>query len=38
MGFLWGILKTITLVFAVIIAGLVVLDGTLLANLLKKSE
>ena len=38
MGFLWGILKTVTLVFAVIIAGLVVLDGTLFANLFKKNE
>lgn len=38
MGFIWGILKAVTLVFAVIIAGLVVLDGTLLANLFKKNE
>lgn len=36
MGLLWSILKAMTLVFAVIIAGLVLLDGTLLANLFRK--
>jgi hypothetical protein len=39
MGFLWGLVKAVTLVFAVIIAVLVVVDGSLLANLLgKKNE
>jgi hypothetical protein len=39
MGFLWGIVKAVTLVFAVIIAALVVIDGSLIANLFsKKSE
>ena len=39
MGFLWGFFKAVTLVFAVIIAVLVVVDGSLLANLLgKKNE
>ena len=36
MGFLWGFFKAVTLVFAVIIAVLVVVDGSLLANLLGK--
>jgi uncharacterized membrane protein len=36
MGLLWGILKLVTLVFGVIIAVLVVVDGTLLANLFRK--
>ncbi len=39
MGFLWAFFKAVTLVFAVIIAVLVVVDGSLLANLLgKKNE
>jgi fumarate reductase subunit D len=39
MGILWGLFKAVTLVFAVIIAVLVVIDGSLLANLLgKKNE
>ena len=39
MGFLWGVFKAVMLVFAVIIAVLVVIDGSLLANLFgKKNE
>jgi hypothetical protein len=39
MGFFWGFFKAVMLVFAVIIAVLVVVDGSLLANLLgKKNE
>jgi hypothetical protein len=38
MGFLWGLVRTVFLFFAVIIAALVVLDGTLLANLFNKSD
>jgi hypothetical protein len=39
MGFVWGIVKAVTLFFAVIIAVLVVIDGSLIANLFnKKSE
>ena len=39
MGFLWGFFKAVALVFAVIIAVLVVIDGSLLASLLgKKNE
>ena len=38
MGFLWGLVKAITLAFAVIIAVLVVVDGSLLANLLGKKN
>lgn len=38
MGFLWGLLRTVCLFFAVIIAALVIIDGTLLANLLGKKE
>ena len=39
MGLLWGIVKAVTLVFAGVIALLVVVDGSLLSNLLgKKSE
>jgi hypothetical protein len=39
MGFLWGFFRAVTLAFAVIIAVLVVVDGSLLANLLgKKNE
>jgi len=38
MGFLWGLVRTVFLFFAVIIAALVVLDGALLGNLLNKSD
>lgn len=38
MGFLWGILRTVCLFFAVIIAALVIVDGSLLANLLNKKD
>ena len=38
MGFVWGIFKAIMLVFTVIIAVLVVIDGSLLANLLGKNK
>jgi hypothetical protein len=37
MGLLWGIFKAIVLFFSVVIAALVVIDGTLFANLFKKS-
>jgi len=36
MGFLWAVLRTIMLFFSVVIAALVVIDGTLFGNLLKK--
>jgi hypothetical protein len=38
MGCIWGAFKAVVLAFAVIIAVLVVLDGSLLANLLGKSK
>ena len=38
MGFLWLFFKAVTLVLAVIIAVLVVVDGSLLANLLGKKN
>jgi hypothetical protein len=38
MGFLWGLVRTVGVGFAVIIAALVVIDGSLLTNLFKKSE
>jgi hypothetical protein len=38
MGFFWGLLRTVLLFFAVVIATLVIIDGTLLANLLGKKE
>jgi hypothetical protein len=38
MGLLWGAFKGIMLFFTVIIAVLVVIDGSLLANLMKKPE
>jgi hypothetical protein len=38
MGFLWGLLRAVFTFFAVIVAVLVVIDGTLLANLLGKKE
>ena len=36
MGFLFGLVKTVLLVFSVIVALLVAVDGTLFANLLGK--
>jgi hypothetical protein len=38
MGFLWGLVRAVVLLFAVLIAALVVIDGSLLANLLRKNE
>jgi hypothetical protein len=38
MGVLWGFIKGVTLLFAAVVAVLVILDGSLLANLLKKSD
>ena len=38
MGLVWGFFKAVVLVFAVIIAVLVVVDGSLLANLLGKNK
>jgi hypothetical protein len=38
MGFFWGLLRAVFMFFAVIVAILVVIDGTLLANLLGKKE
>jgi hypothetical protein len=38
MGLLWGAFKGIMLFFSVIIAALVIIDGSLLANLTKKPE
>lgn len=38
MGFLWGLVRAVFLFFAVIVALLVVVDGTLLANLLGRKE
>jgi hypothetical protein len=38
MGFLWGLLRAVFVFFAVIVAILVVIDGTLLANLLGKKD
>ncbi len=38
MGFLWGIVKTVALVFGVIIALLLILDSALFANLLRKND
>lgn len=38
MGLLWGFFKAMMLFFSVIIAALVVIDGTLFANLMKKSD
>ncbi len=38
MGVLWGLLRAVFLLFAVLVAILVVIDGTLLANLLGKKE
>jgi hypothetical protein len=38
MGFLWGLLRSVFMLFAVVVAILVVIDGTLLANLLRKKD
>jgi hypothetical protein len=38
MGFVWGLLRTVCLFIALVVAALVILDGTLLANLLRKNE
>jgi len=38
MAILWWLVRTVALTFATIIAILVVLDGTLLANALRKSS
>lgn len=38
MGFIWGLFKAVVTIFAVIIAILVVVDGSLLANLLGKNK
>jgi hypothetical protein len=38
MGFVWGLVRTVFVFFAVVIAALVVIDGTLLANLFGKKE
>jgi hypothetical protein len=38
MGLLWGAFKGIMLFFSVVIAALVLIDGSLLANLMKKPE
>lgn len=38
MGCFWGLLRAVMLVFAVVIAVLVVIDGSLLANLFKKND
>jgi hypothetical protein len=38
MGLLWSAFKGIMLLFTVVIAALVLIDGSLLANLMKKPE
>jgi len=38
MGLLWGIIKTVTLVMAAIIAILLVIDALLLHNLFRKGD
>jgi hypothetical protein len=38
MKFLWGLVKAVCLFFAVVIALLVAVDGSLLANLTRKGE
>ncbi len=38
MGFLWGLIRTVFVFFAVIIAALVVADASLLSNLLGKPD
>ncbi len=36
MGFVWGILKAVTLLFGAIIAVLLIVDSTLFAKLLRR--
>ena len=36
LAFMWGLFRIVSLFFAVVISALVILDGTLLANILKK--
>jgi hypothetical protein len=38
MGLVWGLIKGMALFFAVIIAALVLIDGSLLANVLGKAK
>jgi hypothetical protein len=38
MGVLWGLVKAVVLFFVVVVAALVVLDGTLLSNLMRKRD
>jgi hypothetical protein len=38
MGLIWNALKTLALGFAVVIAALVIVDGTLLGNILNKAD
>jgi hypothetical protein len=38
MGILWSLVKAIVLILAGVVALLVVIDGTLLANLMRKRE
>lgn len=38
MGFIWGIFRAVMTIFAVVVAVLVVIDGTLFAKLFKKNE
>lgn len=38
MGVLWGLVRAVMLFFAAIIALLVVIDGTLFANLFRKNQ
>jgi hypothetical protein len=38
MGMLWGLVRAVMTFFAVVIAILVVVDGSLLANLMRKNN
>ena len=38
MGFIWGVVRAVMVFFAIVVAVLVVIDGTLLGNLFKKNE
>ena len=38
MGFLWGLLKAVVIVFAVIIGILVIVDASLIGNLFRRRE
>jgi len=38
MGMLWGLVRTVMTLFAVLVAVLVVVDGSLLAKLLRKNN